>query len=47
LDTLAGLLDLHAILQAWLYAWRSCPHHEAWQYFHWEYQDFAEDVTNL
>ena len=27
LDTLADLLGLHMVLQAWSYVWRSCPHH--------------------
>ena len=27
LDTLAGLLPLYTMCQAWSYAWVSCPHH--------------------
>lgn len=29
LDTLAGLLLLHAIVQAWPYAWMSCRYQQA------------------
>ena len=35
LDTLADLLGLHMVLQAWSYVWRSCPHQEGsarWSY---------------
>jgi hypothetical protein len=28
LDTLFGLLLLHAMLPSWPYAWVSCPHHD-------------------
>jgi hypothetical protein len=37
LDTLADLLGLLAILQAWSYVWRSCPH----QMEHTRYRDYT------